>query len=59
MRNMNKVDILYDGSTYGWKNKETASKNGEIYSREEVIEMSQPPGHTANALEVGACKSSD
>ena len=30
---------LYDGSDFGWKNKETAPENGEIYSREEVIEM--------------------
>lgn len=30
---------LYDGSSYGWKNKKAVPKNGEIYSREEVIEM--------------------
>ena len=30
---------LYDGSDFGWKNKEIAPKKGEIYSREEVIEM--------------------
>ena len=24
---------LYDGSAYGWKNKDTAPKNGEFYSR--------------------------
>lgn len=30
---------LYDGSSYGWKNKEAAPKKGEIYSRKEVIEM--------------------
>lgn len=30
---------LYDGYGYGWKNKGTAPKKGEIYSREEVIEM--------------------
>lgn len=30
---------LYDGNDYGWKNKKAVPKNGEIYSREEVIEM--------------------
>ncbi len=30
---------LYDGSDFGWKNKEIAPQKGEIYSREEVIEM--------------------
>lgn len=30
---------LYNGSSFGWKNKEAAPKNGEIYSKEEVIEM--------------------
>lgn len=30
---------LYDGSNFGWKNKEIAPQKGEIYSREEVIEM--------------------
>lgn len=30
---------LYDGNDYGWKNKKAIPKNGEIYSREEVIEM--------------------
>lgn len=30
---------LYDGYSIGWKNEEAAPKKGEIYSREEVIEM--------------------
>ena len=30
---------LYDGYSFGWKNKEIAPPKGEIYSREEVIEM--------------------